>query len=313
MLELKHTSPAAEGTVKRPEKAAGVWVPAATPFRADLSIDFDRYIAHCKKLLDDGAHGLAVLGTTSEANSLDFGEREMVLERLVKAGIAPDQLLPGTGAPSIGDTVRLTRHAMALGVRGVLLLPPYYYKGISDEGLYAFVAEVIRRVNDKRLAIYLYNFPQMTTISWSPVLVGLLIQDFPDTVVGLKDSSGQIHYMETLLEQFPGFAVFPSSESILLRALRKGAAGCISATANTHVTAIRWLYDGWQGPDAGALHEVASSVREAVQPFGWIPAVKAILAAREGNPDWARVRPPLDALGEEQTKELLAAVAKAGG
>lgn len=313
MLEPTRKTEAPDRDAKRPEKATGVWVPAATPFRADLSVDFERYVAHCKKLLDDGAHGLAVLGTTSEANSLDFGERETVLERLVKAGIPANQLLPGTGAPSIGDTVRLTRHAVALGVRGVLLLPPYYYKNVSDEGLYAFVAEVIRRVNDRRLAIYLYNFPQMTTISWSPVLVGLLIHDFPDTVLGLKDSSGQIHYMETLLEQNPGFAVFPSSEGLLLRALRNGAAGCISATANTHVTGIRWLFDGWQGPHAQELHEMVSRVRDAVQPFGWIPGVKAILASREGTSDWTRVRPPLDALDERQTKELLAAVAAAGG
>jgi 4-hydroxy-tetrahydrodipicolinate synthase len=313
LLELKHAAPATDAHVKRPDNASGVWVPAATPFRANLAIDFDRYLEHCIKLLDDGAHGLAVLGTTSEANSLDLGEREAVLEKLVKAGIPASQLLPGTGTSSIGDTVRLTRHAVALGVRGVLLLPPFYYKGVSDEGLYAYVAEVIRRVNDKRLAIYLYNFPQMTTISWSPVLVGLLIHDFPETIVGLKDSSGQIHYMETLLEQYPGFAVFPSSEAILLRALRKGAAGCISATANTHVTGIRWLYDGWEGPDAQALHEVVAGIRDAVQPFGWIPSVKAILAAREGTPDWNRVRPPLDALNEEQSKELLKAVASAGG
>jgi 4-hydroxy-tetrahydrodipicolinate synthase len=145
------------------------------------------------------------------------------------------------------------------------------------------------------------------------VLVGLLIQDFPDTVLGLKDSSGQVHYMETLLEQYPGFAVFPSSESLLLRAMRKGAAGCISATANTHVTGIRWLYDGWRGPDAAAFHDMVSGIREAVQPFGWIPAVKAILAAREGTPDWARVRPPLGALNEQQSAELLAAVTEARG
>jgi 4-hydroxy-tetrahydrodipicolinate synthase len=313
LLELTRGSPATEGEAKRPEKATGIWVPVATPFRANLAIDYDRYIEHCIKLLDDGAHGLAVLGTTSEANSLDLGEREAVLERVVKSGISASQLLPGTGAPSIGDTVRLTRHAVALGVRGVLLLPPYYYKNVSDEGLYAFVAEVIRRVNDKRLAVYLYNFPQMTTISWSPVLVGLLTHDFPDTVLGLKDSSGQVHYVETLLEQNPGFAVFPSSESLLLRALRKGAAGCISATANTHVTGIRWLYDGWQGADAQAFHDMASGIREAIQPYGWIPGVKAILAARESTPDWARVRPPLDALNEEHTKELLKAVAAAGG
>jgi 4-hydroxy-tetrahydrodipicolinate synthase len=313
VLELKHASPEPGRELKRPDAARGVWVPAATPFRANLAIDFERYIAHCRKLLDDGAHGLAVLGTTSEANSLDLGERETVLERLVKEGIAPLQLLPGTGACSLGDTVRLTRHAIALGVRGVLLLPPFYYKGVSDEGLYTYVAEVIKRVNDKRLAIYLYNFPQMTTIAWSPVLVGLLIQDFPETVIGLKDSSGQADYMETLLESYPDFAVFPSSESLLLQGMRKGAAGIISATANTHVAGVRALYDGWQGVEADALHDKASAIREAAAPYGWIPAVKAILAAREGTPDWARVRPPLGALNEQQTAELLAAVAAAGG
>lgn len=312
MLESKHAAPAG-GEVKRPETASGVWVPAATPFRANLAIDFDRYLAHCHKLLADGAHGLAVLGTTSEANSLDLGEREVVLERLLKAGISPLQLLPGTGTSSIGDTVRLTRHAVALGVRGVLLLPPFYYKNVTDEGLYAYVAEVIKRLGDKRLALYLYNFPQMTTIRWSPVLVGLLIQDFPDTVVGLKDSSGDVDYMETLLENFPGFAVFPSSEALLLNAMRKGAAGLISATANINVAGIREVYDGWQRPDALSLQSKASLIRESVAPFGWIPGVKAILAAREGTPDWARVRPPLDELSDQQKTDLLTALREITG
>jgi 4-hydroxy-tetrahydrodipicolinate synthase len=312
VLELKHAVPASEG-VTRPEAASGVWVPAATPFRANLAIDFDRYIAHCQKLLTDGAHGLAVLGTTSEANSLDLGERELVLERLVKAGISPLQLLPGTGTPSMGDTVRLTRHAIALGVRGVLLLPPFYYKNVSDEGLYAYVAEIIKRINDRRLALYLYNFPQMTAIQWSPSLVGLLRQDFPDTVVGLKDSSGDVNYMMTLLDSYPGFAVFPSGEALLLRGMEKGAAGIISATANINVAGCRALYDGWQSENATALHRKASAIRDAIFPFGWIPGVKAILAAREGTNDWARVRPPLDELNDQQKTELLATVEAAGG
>jgi 4-hydroxy-tetrahydrodipicolinate synthase len=312
VLELKHAAPA-DGEIKRPETASGIWVPAATPFRANLAIDYDRYLAHCQKLLADGAHGLAVLGTTSEANSLDLGEREMVLERLIKAGIPPLQLLPGTGTSSIGDTVRLTRHAVALGVRGVLLLPPFYYKNVSDEGLYAYVSEVIKRVGDKRLALYLYNFPQMTTIRWSPILVGLLIQDFPDTVAGLKDSSGDTDYMETLLESFPGFAVFPSSEALLVRAMRKGAAGLISATANINMAGIREVYDGLERPDILSLQSKASLIREGVAAYGWIPGVKAILAAREGTPDWARVRPPLDELSDQQKTELLAAVREITG
>jgi 4-hydroxy-tetrahydrodipicolinate synthase len=306
------TSPTAEAKTAK-ERATGIWPPVATPFRADLSIDFDRYIVHCRRLLKDGAHGLAVLGTTSEANSLDIGERENLLERLIKVGIPGSSLLPGTGACSIGDSARLTRHAVALGVRGVLLLPPFYYKGVTDGGLYTYVNEVIKRVGDKRLKIYLYNFPQMTTITWSPALVGLLIHDFPDTVVGLKDSSGDVAYTETLLELYPGFAVFPSSESLLLGAMRKGAAGCISATANTHVGNVRRLYDGWKGPDAQILHEKAATVRAAIQPYGWIPAVKAILAARENSPEWMRVRPPLEPLDEKRKEALLSAVAEAGG
>jgi 4-hydroxy-tetrahydrodipicolinate synthase len=292
--------------MKENEPAKGVWPPAATPFHADLSIDFERYIAHCSGLLADGAHGLAVLGTTSEANSLDQGEREAVLERLIAAGIAAENLLPGTGTPSIGDTVRLTRHAASLGVRGVLLLPPFYYKGVSEDGLFAFVSEVIGRVGRSNLKIYLYNFPQMSGIAWSPALVGHLIKSFPKTVVGLKDSSGDVAYLNRLLESYPGFAVFPSSEALLLAAMRKGAAGCISASANTQAGAIRALYDGWQGAEAESLSRAASAVRNLMQKFPLIAAVKAVLAERTKSPDWARVRPPLDPLSPAQRKELSA-------
>lgn len=296
--------------MKENEPAKGVWPPAATPFQADLTIDFERYIAHCSGLLADGAHGLAVLGTTSEANSLDLGEREAVLERLIAAGIAAEKLLPGTGAPSIGDAARLSRHAASLGVRGVLLLPPFYYKGVSDDGLFAFVSEVIGRVGRPNLRIYLYNFPQMTGIAWSPSLVGHLIKSFPKTVVGLKDSSGDVAYMNRLLESYPGFAVFPSSEALLLAAMKKGAAGCISATANIQASAIRALYDGWQGAEAESLSRAASAVRLLMQKFPLIAAVKAVLAERLRSPDWARVRPPLDPLSPAQRKELAAELSK---
>ena len=290
--------------------AQGIWPPAATPFRADLSIDFDRYIAHCRRLLADGAHGLAVLGTTSEANSLDLTEREAVLEQLVAAGIAADKLLPGTGATSLGDAARLTEHALGLGVRGVLLLPPFYYKGVSDDGLFAFVSALIERVGSDRLKLYLYNFPQMTGIVWSVALVGRLRAAFPDNVVGLKDSSGDVAYLDKLLESYPGFAVFPSSEALLLAALRKGAAGCISATANTHVLEIRRLFDRWRDSDAAMLHERVSAVRRLVQSYPLIPAVKAILAARDKADDWLRVRPPLESLDSNSRGELLSALTK---
>jgi 4-hydroxy-tetrahydrodipicolinate synthase len=207
----------------------------------------------------------------------------------------------------------MTRHAVGLGARGVLLLPPFYYKGVSDDGLLAFVSEVIDRVGDSRLALYLYNFPQMTTLTWSPALIAQLIETYPRTVVGLKDSSGDTAYVETLLERFPGFAVFPSSEALMLAALRKGAAGCISATANVNAAAIRALYDAALAPgserQAETLHEPVAAVRKLIQGYPLIAAVKAILAAETGKPGWARVRPPLDTLDPIRTKALLGSLA----
>lgn len=284
--------------------ATGIWPPAATPFREDLSIDMERYIAFCHELLRDGAHGLAVLGTTSEANSLDLEERKSVLEKLVASGINPAQLVPGTGAASFGDAVRLTKHAAELGVKGSLLLPPFYYKDVSDEGLFAFVSEVIARVNTKRLKLYLYNFPQQTGLVWSPELIAKLRQAFPETVVGIKDSSGDTKYLNTLLAKFPGFAIFPSSESLMADALKKGAAGCISATANTHVKEIRRLYDGWSSPNAEDMHKRASAIRAVIASYPLIAAVKATLAERYKHKGWHRLRPPLTPLDDKQTTAL---------
>lgn len=284
--------------------ATGIWPPAATPFREDYSIDMERYLAFCHQLLRDGAHGLAVLGTTSEANSLDFDERRQALEKLIASGINPSQLLPGTGAASFGDAVKLTAHAAELGVRGSLLLPPFYYKGVSDDGLFEFVSEVVKRVNSKRLRLYLYNFPQQTGLVWSPALIAKLRGAFPEVIVGIKDSSGDANYLNTLLDQFPGFAIFPSSESLMVDALGKGAAGCISATANTHVKEIRALYDGWRSSEAGAMNQRASAIRSLIASYPLIAAVKTTLADQHKHRGWHRLRPPLTPLTEQQVADL---------
>ncbi len=151
--------------------ATGIWPPAATPFREDLSIDTERYIAFCHELLRDGAHGLAVLGTTSEANSLDLEERKQTLEKLVASGINPAQLLPGTGAASFGDAVKLTRHAAELGVKGSLLLPPFYYKGVSDEGLYAWFSQFFEKLGSAARNVVVYHIPSVTAVDISVGLV----------------------------------------------------------------------------------------------------------------------------------------------
>src|SRR5258706_3671484 len=168
----------------------GVFVPACTPFHADFSVDAERFVAHCRWLLDEGANGLAVFGTTSEANSLGQSERTALLERLVDDGIDPGLLMPGTGCCALPDTVALTRHAVTAGCMGVLLLPPFYYKGVGDDGLFAGISELIQRVGDKRLRIYLYHIPPMASVGWSLKLIERLLAAFPGTVVGIKDSSG---------------------------------------------------------------------------------------------------------------------------
>jgi 4-hydroxy-tetrahydrodipicolinate synthase len=287
----------------------GVFVPALTPFQRDLSVDAERFVAHCKWLLDEGAGGLAVFGTTSEANSLSNGERMRLLDRLIAGGVAANALMPGTGCCALPDTVALTRHAVAYGAFGVLLLPPFYYKNVSDDGVYASVAEVIQRVADARLRIYLYHIPPMAGVGFSLPVIERLLKAFPAVVVGIKDSSGDWNNTRAMLEAFPGFEVFPGSETYLLDALRLGGAGCISATANVNVAAMQRLVEIWAAPAADALQAQLSAVRAAIQKYPLVSANKAILADAQSAPEWNTVRPPLRPLSAEATAELLGSLA----
>ncbi len=286
----------------------GVLVPALTPFRSDLSVDEQRFVAHCKWLLEQGADGLAVFGTTSEANSLSIEERMKLLERLIGAGVSARVLMPGTGCCAMPDTVALTRHAVERNCFGVLMLPPFYYKGVTDDGIYASIAEVIQRVADSRLRVYLYHIPPMAGVGFSIPVIERLLKAFPGIVVGLKDSSGDWKNTQALLQAFPGFEVFPGSETYLLDALRLGGAGCISATANVNVAPMRKLIEAWETPAADAMQQALTAVRAAIQKFPMVAANKAILAELQGAPDWGIVRPPLRPLGVDAREQLFAAL-----
>src|SRR6185369_17694195 len=287
----------------------GVLVPAVTPFHADLSVDAERFVDHCRWLLAEGAKGLAVFGTTSEANALSIAERMELLERLIDGGIAADVLLPGTGCCALPDTVALTKHATQKGCFGVLMLPPFYYKGVSDDGLYASITEVIERVADERLRIYLYHIPPMAGVGFSLPLIERLLKSYRGVVAGIKDSSGDWKYTQALIEAFPGFEVFPGSETYLLDALRLGGAGCISATANVNVAAMHRLMQAWRTPAADRLQQELSAVRAAIQKFPMVPANKAILAELRQAPGWNVVRPPLRQLADEARNALLTSLA----
>jgi 4-hydroxy-tetrahydrodipicolinate synthase len=262
--------------------------------------------------LDQGAGGLAIFGTTSEANSMAPGERMALLDRLVEAGIPPQKLMPGTGACAMTDAAALVRHAVGHGCGGVLMLPPFYYKPVSDDGIFAFVSNVIDKVGASALRMYLYHIPPMAVVGYSLDLVSRLIRAYPETVVGLKDSSGDWNNTAALLDRYPGFAVFPGSEGFLLAALRKGGAGCITSTGNINVPGIAKLYANWQGPQADALQAEVAAVRQAVLNYPAVPALKRIVAHFHDDPGWAAVRPPLVPLDAAQSAALIADLGKIG-
>src|SRR5215469_1285837 len=230
-------------TLPPTQRIRGVLAPVVTPFKADLSPDRERFIRHCQWLVSQNC-GLAVFGTNSEANSMSAEERMTLLDALVAVGIDPSRMMPGTGCCSITETVSLTAHAVKHGCAGVLMLPPFYYKDVSDEGLYGYFSDVVQRVADTRLRIYLYHIPLVAIVGITPKLVERLLKAYPSTIAGMKDSSGDWNNTKTFLDAFTetGFDVFVGSESFLLANMRNGGAGTISATANVNPAAIYELY-----------------------------------------------------------------------
>jgi len=299
--------------VSTKDRITGVLSPVVTPFKADLSPDPERFVRQCRWLLSQDV-GLAVFGTNSEANSLSSDEKLELLDRLVGAGVDPGRMMPGTGCCALTDSVRLTAHAMKLGCGGVLMLPPFYYKGVSDDGLFRNFAEVIERVNDPRLRIYLYNIPPVSQVPITVPLIARLLKAYPGIVAGAKDSSGDWNNTKAYLDNFAkqGFDVFPGSETFLLQGMRHGGVGCISATANVNPGAIARLFATWRAADADTQQERLNEIRGIFAKYPMIPALKAAIAHYGGDPSWATVRPPLVELTQEQKAALASSLDRAG-
>jgi 4-hydroxy-tetrahydrodipicolinate synthase len=288
-----------------PSSIRGALAPVVCPFASDLRPDAARLIRHCRWLLENDT-GLAVFGTNSEGNSLSVPEKIALLDALVDAGIPAHRMMPGTGCCALPDTVELTRHAMRHGCAGVLMLPPFYYKGVSDDGLFASYSEVIERVGDARLRIYLYHIPQVSQVPLGLALIERLLARYPGTIAGVKDSSGDFDNTRAMLERFQprGFDVFSGSESFLLATLRAGGAGCISAIANVNPAPIARLVREWQASDADAQQAALDRVRAIYQSLPMLPALKATIAQFSRDDAWTAVRPPLVALAPSQRTQL---------
>jgi len=291
---------------------SGVLCPVVTPFDESLSPDPDRLIRQCRWLLSQNV-GLAVFGTNSEANSLSLEEKMMLLDRLVDAGIDTNRMMPGTGCCALTETVKLTEHAVRLGCAGTLMLPPFYYKDVSDDGLFASFAEVIERVGSASLRIYLYHIPPVSQVGISLDLIERLIKAYPDNVVGIKDSSGDWDNTNAMLERhWDDFRVFAGAETFLLQNMRGGGAGCISATANINPAAIDHLYQEWQSAEAEGLQKELDEIRDTAMAYPMIPALKATVAHFSKDEQWRTVRPPLVALADDQRTALIEALDQKG-
>ncbi|OAN63246.1 dihydrodipicolinate synthase family protein [Magnetospirillum moscoviense] len=293
------------------DRITGILAPVLTPFDRKLASDSKRFVAFCRVLrqLDIG---LAPFGTTSEGNSLEAGEKLALLDALAADGTDMGRVMPGTGTCSIIETARLSAHAVKLGCGGVLMLPPFYYKGVSDDGLFRAFSEVIQRVGSKALRVYLYHFPRQSQVPLSLALIERLLKAYPGTVAGIKDSSGELANMQAMIKAFPGFDVFTGTEAVMLDVLKAGGAGCISANANVNGAAMVELFRNWREPGAAGLQEALTAFRVATQDFPLIAALKALVARASGDQTWRLTRPPLLDLSLEAEDQLVKRLDKAG-
>ncbi|MBY4896947.1 dihydrodipicolinate synthase family protein [Cupriavidus sp. AU9028] len=287
-----------------------VYSPVLTPFDRRYAPATDRFVRHCRWLADQGV-GLAVFGTNSEANSMSVAEKQGLLDALLEAGVSPSMLMPGTGACALPDAVALTRHAVRAGCQNVLMLPPFYYKGVSDEGLFRAFAEVIEQVGDGALRVYLYHIPPVSQVPLSLALIERLLDAFPGVVAGVKDSSGDWSNTSAMIERFGprGFRVMAGTETLLLDTLRANGAGCITATANVNPGPIVALAQNWRSEDADAQQAALNRTRAAFQQYPMIAAMKEAIAEHSGDDAWRTVRPPLTELDPAQRKGLHDALA----
>ena len=286
----------------------GVLAPVLTPFHDDLSADPARFVRFCQSLLDEGLSALAPFGTTSEANSLSLDERESLLDALLEKGIPAQKLLPGTGCCALPDTIRLSRKAARAGCAGVLMLPPFYYKNVSEEGLYRSYARAIDGAGEPRLRVYLYHIPQVSQVPIPLKVIERLLAAYPGMVVGIKDSGGDFANTEAMLRAFPGFEVFVGSEKFLLRNLRLGGAGCITATANLNARAIVRAFR----ERTDERQREIDAVRAIFDRLPLMAALKETLAQRTGDARWRVLRPPLVELTAEQRDGLQQALRGTG-
>jgi 4-hydroxy-tetrahydrodipicolinate synthase len=286
------------------DKVKGVFAAVPTPFDENDNPDFELFMEHCEWVIDQGCDGLNVLGSTGEANSQTGKVRADIMRAVSGSSLNRAALMVGTGTPSLGDTIELTKLAADFGFDAALVLPPYYYAPVSDDGLFEFFSAVVESIKSSDIGIYLYNFPQMTGLKFSPELVARLIESFPGKICGMKDSSGDLEYANHMAATFAGaFDVFPGSEGPLPDAAEFGYAGCISASVNATVAQAAKI---WRQRDVVSDSEIAElrDLRTTIASVPIVAAVKELTAMRTDRDEWRRLLPPLTRLNSAQQQSM---------
>ena len=289
----------------------GVFPACLTPLKKDLSINFSKLNHHCNNLLSQGCDGLVLMGTTGEANSFDQQERKAILESVLESGVEPRKILVGTGCCSLPETKALTEHALRNEVKNVLIMPPFYYGNISDDGLYNYFEQLVSSIDHADLRIYLYHFPKMSGVPFSIEMVEKLIESFGKTIAGIKDSSGDWENMSTLSSRFTELGVFTGNEVFLTDLMNKGGKGTISATVNVSAKLASEVYRNISDQNGEGLQEELTRIRRSFERYPMIPILKLVMSQIDNDDDWLNIRPPLSPLrfwNEDEVNEILESI-----
>ena len=285
----------------------GIWPALLTPLKADLSIDHTLLAAHCKSLLARGCPGVTPFGTTGEGPSFSMAERKDAIDQLIKNGIPAAQIMVSTSCAALPETLALTRHAVSAGVHGCLMLPPFFLKGVSDQGIIDSYRYVIDGMGDDlpKLKLYLYHIPQVAGVSLSHHVIATLKQQYPDTILGIKDSACTTAHSVGLAEAFmKDLTVYVGFEPDLPEMGRRGSTGAISGLANFMPRVVNRLVTQPDAPATPAERERVIQLISLLGDYSLMPALKGIMAILSGEPAWLRVRAPLVALTADEFSAL---------
>ncbi|MBV9027120.1 MAG: dihydrodipicolinate synthase family protein [Candidatus Eremiobacteraeota bacterium] len=278
----------------------GIWAAVVTPIDRSYSHDILRAVAYYRDLLQRGCDGINLLGTTGEAMSFSRDQRRRFMEAVAQRGLPMERVMAGTGAASLQDAVALTRCAFSNRFAAALVMPPFFFRDATGDGIVAFFDALFAQTNPPPKGVLLYNFPRMSGITFRPDLVDRLLAEFPGIVAGMKDSSNDGRLQSEVIARHPDFAVLPGSERDLLAAKRRGAFGCISGSVALWPELAQRV---WSGGDDEASERL-DAARTMLDAFPFNPAVRYLISRSQHDAAWESPMPPLRSLSKEQRAEL---------